>query len=127
MVRRQSKQKTTIIEILKNRQDHPTADMIFSEARSHIPHISMGTVYRNLEILRSEGQVRIVSAPGQPRRFDGNTRHHYHIHCTVCGHIEDLPAHLLPNMASLTVPGYDVIRCVIELEGICPRCRSRNS
>lgn len=124
--RRYTKQRQIILDLLKHRCDHPTADDIFSEARRYAPNISLGTVYRNLEVLRQEGFVRVITVPGQSRRYDGNTTNHHHIRCSVCGAVEDLPAHALPEITSINVPGFKVSGWKLEIEGVCSRCRSTN-
>ena len=45
-----SRQRESIINCLKGRKDHPTADMIYASVREEYPKISLGTVYRNLSL-----------------------------------------------------------------------------
>lgn len=54
--------------------------------------MSLGTVYRNLAVLASEGKVRVLRLDGEMDRFDGDTSVHYHVICTKCGSIADVPA-----------------------------------
>jgi Fur family peroxide stress response transcriptional regulator len=56
-MRRKTKQKEAILRILKDTRSHPTADSIYEEVRKEIPHISKGTVYRNLRILQESGCI----------------------------------------------------------------------
>jgi Fur family peroxide stress response transcriptional regulator len=48
---RRTKQKETILEVLRGTNPHPTADWIYDEVRKEIPNISVMTVYRNLKTL----------------------------------------------------------------------------
>lgn len=51
-----TKQRQVILDQLKKHKDHPGADVIYTEVRQILPKISLGTVYRNLEML-SESEV----------------------------------------------------------------------
>ena len=85
-----SRQRETIKEYLANTKDHPSADMVYAHLRQTIPNISLGTVYRNLNLLVSQGEAVKLSFGNGPDRFDGNITPHYHFVCTECGYIDDL-------------------------------------
>ena len=55
---RRSKQRDTIYDMLVNDHTHPTAEVIYSHVRRIIPDISLGTVYRNLNVLVENGYIR---------------------------------------------------------------------
>ena len=59
--RKNSRQRNAILECVKKHEDHPTADIIYQEVRELFPHISLGTVYRNLSLLTSLGSIRKIS------------------------------------------------------------------
>ncbi|WP_353935158.1 transcriptional repressor, partial [uncultured Treponema sp.] len=61
--------------------NHATADEIFAEVIKQNPHISRGTVYRNLNKLAQAGKIKKVSVPEGADRFDHMTIEHYHIRC----------------------------------------------
>ena len=84
-----SRQRDCIKEFLMGRYDHPTADMVYAHVREEFPHISLGTVYRNLSLLTEIGEIQKITCDG-PDRFDGNPTPHYHFTCTHCGAVEDL-------------------------------------
>jgi Fur family peroxide stress response transcriptional regulator len=50
MIRRDTRQRQAILEILRHTDSHPTADWVYDEVRKVIPNISKGTVYRNLKL-----------------------------------------------------------------------------
>ena len=72
-----SRQRESIKLFLMNRKDHPTADMVYVNMREKFPHISLGTVYRNLSLLAEIGEITKISTEG-PDRFDANQNPHYH-------------------------------------------------
>ena len=50
MTLKHSSQRDSILEFLKTRKDHPTADVVYMNVRKSFPNISLGTVYRNLTL-----------------------------------------------------------------------------
>jgi Fe2+ or Zn2+ uptake regulation protein len=46
-----SRQRESIKANLMSRHDHPTADALYASIREEFPNISLGTVYRNLNLL----------------------------------------------------------------------------
>ena len=46
-----SRQRESIKACLMGRKDHPTADALYTSIREQFPNISLGTVYRNLNLL----------------------------------------------------------------------------
>jgi Fe2+ or Zn2+ uptake regulation protein len=67
------------------------ADEIYEAVRKRIPRVSLGTVYRNLEILSELGEIQKLELAGSMNRFDWDTNKHYHIRCMECGRVENAP------------------------------------
>lgn len=88
--RRRSRQRELIIEFLKSRKDHPTADIVYNNVRMKQPSISLGTVYRNLTLLADAGEILRFRIGDGADRFDGNISPHFHFVCRKCGRIMDL-------------------------------------
>ncbi|MEJ2726583.1 MAG: transcriptional repressor [Deltaproteobacteria bacterium] len=82
-------QRRVILEEVKKDHSHPTADAVYERVRKKLPKISMGTVYRNLDVLASYGLIQKIEPGPSQMRFDGDTHDHYHLICTRCGKIED--------------------------------------
>ena len=87
---RYSRQRELITDIIKNRKDHPTADMIYALAREIEPNMSLGTVYRNLKLLADEGDIITLETEDKRLHYDGDTSRHSHFICSKCGKIVDL-------------------------------------
>jgi len=123
---RQTRQRQLILETLRGLKTHPTADEVYHLVRRQMPSVSLGTVYRNLERLSSDGMVRKIHGEGGSRRFDGDLSPHHHARCRRCGRLVDLPAQLpLPELGGLPgLEGFQVQGCRLELVGLCPGCQS---
>ena len=90
-----------------------------------MPRISLGTVYRNLEILSECSMIQKLELGGTQKRFDGNLRNHYHVRCIRCGCIEDVPMEPLTSIESAIrgVSDYEIIGSRLEFIGVCPQCK----
>ena len=87
---RQSKHRDLILAILNSESTHPTAEEIYNKAKEVIPYISLGTVYRNLNVLVQHDIIRQVKGNDQTVHYDGNLSPHYHLFCQTCGKIVDI-------------------------------------
>ena len=85
-----SRQRESIINCLKGRKDHPTADMIYASVREEYPKISLGTVYRNLSLLVDQGEILRFSCGEGQDHYDADTSQHYHFVCKKCRAVSDL-------------------------------------
>ena len=68
----------------------PTADTVYMHVKKEFPNISLGTVYRNLNLLTDIGEAIKISTPDGGDRFDGTVQPHNHFLCTKCGRFLDL-------------------------------------
>lgn len=93
-----SRQREAILENLKSRTDHPTADMLFQSLRKYDPKISLGTVYRNLGLLTELGRINKISSGNGIERYDYNTDEHYHFACKVCSKLIDIPGDIVEGL-----------------------------
>ena len=57
-IRRNSKQRQLILDTLRSVHNHPTAEDVFQMVREKNPTISLGTVYRNLNLLVDNGDMQ---------------------------------------------------------------------
>ncbi|MBU1610445.1 MAG: transcriptional repressor [Proteobacteria bacterium] len=124
---RLSKQRKVILEELMKVTSHPTADEVYDMVRTIIPRISLGTVYRNLEFLCSQGLAIKVGPAGSQKRFDANPNPHPHIRCEHCGKVEDVHEDVvIPSLSPGSTMGYELTGCSVEFVGICPSCAAVN-
>jgi Fe2+ or Zn2+ uptake regulation protein len=123
--RRNSQQRLVILEELRKLTSHPTAAALYEIVRRRLPKLSLGTVYRNLDMLSRLGMVQRLELSGGETRFDGRVERHEHIRCVQCGRVDDAKG--LPLDVSLDghhdVGGYEIIDYRVEILGICPQCR----
>lgn len=122
---RQTRQRQIILEELRLRHDHPTAAELHQAVRKRLPRISLGTVYRNLELLASAGQIRKLRLSGETMRYDGDLDRHYHVRCVGCGKIDDvhIPGFDIDTVRPEPIDGFEVLGHRLEFIGVCRSCR----
>ena len=94
-----------------------------------LPNLSLGTVYRNLEVLVSEGVIEEVPSAGGGVRYDGNAKPHHHFICESCGAIDDLHLQAPPELARKLrrARGRTARRIHIDFYGLCESCEPHRS
>jgi len=122
---RMTQQRSVILEEVRRDLDqHLTADEIYERVRKQLPRISLGTVYRNLEVLAELDEIQKLELSGSISRFDGNPKGHYHIRCMRCGRVDNAPVapmqKLEDELYGSTV--YTIIGHRLEFTGLCPEC-----
>jgi Fe2+ or Zn2+ uptake regulation protein len=119
-------QRRVILDELSRLHGHPTAREVFRRARRRLPRVSLGTVYRNLELFSQRGLIRTVELSASERRYDAEIYHHDHVRCIRCGRIENAPIEHLDGLEEELAErsGYEIVGHRLEFEGICPACRS---
>ena len=124
IVRRETKQRKTILYILKNTAAHPTADEIYDEARKLIPNISKGMVYHDLHVLQEDCMITGLNLDGVLGRYEAKQKNHYHFRCDECGRVFDLDEPVDPAVDERVCirSGFRVSHHQTEFRGLCKDC-----
>jgi Fur family ferric uptake transcriptional regulator len=125
---RMTRQRRIILEELRKLKSHPTADELYDAVRERLPRISLGTVYRNLDVLQENGEVLKLESAGSQKRFDGDTHPHYHVRCVHCGRVGDVENEVAElDVTGFSAPGFTITGGTVEFYGICDLCRERGA
>lgn len=118
-----SRQRELIYKTVMENPIHPSADMVYALVRKEQPTISLGTVYRNLNLLVREGMLQKISFPNVSDHFDGRLEKHCHILCEQCGQVYDMDSPGL-DMAALQKESrpFQITGCHIYFTGVCEAC-----
>ena len=121
---RMTRQRAIILDFLGKLKGHPTADEIYNKVKKRLPKISLGTVYRNLEFLCTQGLVTTVDTGGSQRRYECVGEMHYHVRCIDCGFVEDLEFALELLIEDLISKNcdFEITGHRLEFIGYCPKC-----
>lgn len=118
-------QREAVLQVIRARNDHPTANEIFEAARAILPAISYATVYNSLRYLRETGLVREISFGDSASRYDGIIERHDHAICTNCGKLVDFDLNEAADLmrAAARKSRFKPERVYLTLMGLCPDCR----
>ena len=127
---KQFRKRNAILTYLRQTKDHPSAEMVFNHLKPEYPDLSLGTVYRNLSVFKSKGDIMSVGTVNGVERFDGNTTPHVHFVCTGCDAIADLPQIAVPEALNQEVTlqtGGRIDTCQLTFVGKCSACANKKS
>lgn len=118
-------QRDAVLQVIRTREDHPTANEIFEAARALLPAISYATVYNSLRYFRETGLVREISFGNSASRYDGITDRHDHAICTNCGKLVDFDLNEAADLmgAAARKSRFKPETVYLTLMGLCPDCR----
>jgi len=122
---RKSKQRQKILEILQSTEIHPTATWVYDRLKKEWPSLSLGNVYRNLNILVEQGSILELKFGSTFDRYCANIKPHYHFICEKCSAIKDLdlpPNHEL-NIKVQKMTNYIITNHRLEFFGLCDKCK----
>ena len=124
MALKYSRQREVIKENLMHREDHPTADMVYMDVRETFPNISLGTVYRNLQLLTDLGEIQKLNIGDGVDHFDANTFPHYHFICRECGSVIDLQMDNIDTIKDIAGVNFDgqIAGHITYFYGVCGNC-----
>ena len=120
-----SRQREAIMNFLMTRKDHPTADVVYDAVRHDFPHISLGTVYRNLSLLADLGEITRLRLGDGVDHFDADTSPHYHFICTRCNSVIDLDLKSIEAVDAyngMDLDGNRIAGHVTYFYGTCSEC-----
>ncbi|MCI9263749.1 MAG: transcriptional repressor [Oscillospiraceae bacterium] len=124
--KRYSRQRELIYEAVMGSKEHPTAEMVYQWLKPVCPNLSLGTVYRNLNLLAEEGVLVRMSFTVE--RYDGDTCPHSHFRCKSCGRVFDVEPdydEALDRAAEQVSPGFRVEGHDLTFIGYCPECEKQ--
>lgn len=126
-INKYSRQREAIKAYLTTTKEHPTADTVYMNIRSSYPNISLGTVYRNLNLLADQGEILKINCQDGCDRFDGNPKPHYHFICKDCGRVLDIEMDSIEHINVIAGANFGgkVEGHVTYFFGRCPDCTNR--
>ena len=122
------KKRDAILQYLRMTDTHPSAEMVYGALKPRMPDLSLATVYRNLSLFRTNGQIISVGTVNGTERFDGNTVPHVHFVCTDCCCVTDMHRIKVPEEVSgraCQLYGCEVADCQLTITGICEKCLAK--
>ncbi len=120
-------QRIAISRFTLSSKDHPTAQRIYSEVRRVYPTVSLATVYKTIQILKSAGLIQEMSSSQGQTRFDSDIKPHINLVCLKCGSIEDWEDSILSEIIAkaAAVTNFTATGQSFDVYGICQSCERK--
>lgn len=118
-------QRMAIVKILASSKGHPSVEAIYDQIKSDFPTMSLATVYRNIVLIKSLGEVLELGFPDGSNRYDGNKPYpHPHVICIKCKKIVDPDLDSLDNMRKEVAveTKFKILNHRLDFFGICNNC-----
>ena len=124
-----SRQRESIKDYLLSTKEHPTADTVYMHVRGMYPNISLGTVYRNLNLLVEQKEAIKVECGDGLDHFDATCSPHYHFICRDCRRVLDLDLPSIDHINALAGANFDGIieNHSVYFSGLCSDCKQKLS
>ncbi len=119
-----TKQRQAVLQVIRESENHLTANEVFEDARRILPGISFATVYNSLHYLKNENLIGEVTFGNDASRYDRNLMRHDHAMCNVCGKLVDLELQIPDGMLNEAAERsrFKPESIEITLRGLCPAC-----
>jgi Fe2+ or Zn2+ uptake regulation protein len=124
-----TRQRQTVLRVIRESDEHLTANEVFDDARRLLPGISFATVYNSLNYLKNQGFIGEIKFGTDANLYDRKLTRHDHALCNNCGKLVDLeltiPNKLLEEAASRSKFKPETIE--LTLRGLCPECSGQET
>jgi len=120
-------QRLAIVNVLAKSEGHPSVEDIHARLKKEFPTMSLATVYRNIVLLKSLGEVLELGFPDGSNRYDGNRPFpHPHLICIKCKKILDPDLDSLEKMKKEveSETNFRILSHRLDFFGICSACLS---
>jgi Fur family ferric uptake transcriptional regulator/Fur family peroxide stress response transcriptional regulator len=121
-----TKQREVVLQVIREANEHLTANEVFDRAKQLLPTISFATVYNSLRFLKEASHIAEVSFGSGASRFDRKLARHDHAICNKCGKLVDLeldfPNELIQTAAAASKFTPETLE--FTLRGLCPECKN---
>jgi Fur family peroxide stress response transcriptional regulator len=123
-----TKQREVVLQVIREADQHLTANEVFTAAKILLTSISFATVYNSLRFLKEAGLIAEIQFGNGASRFDRMTERHDHAICTKCSKLVDiemdLPSDFVTTATQLSQFKTESIE--FTLRGLCPDCAEKD-
>ena len=119
-----TRQREVVLQVIRDAEEHLTANEVFDKAKQLLPSISFATVYNSLRYLKEAGHIAEIRFGNGASRFDSMTSRHDHAICTKCGKLVDMEIELPPEVVNYAAEfsKFKLESIELTLRGLCPNC-----
>lgn len=121
---RPTRQRRTVVEALREREDAVTAQDLHATLRAAGETVGLATVYRTLTALAEAGFLDTFERDGEQAFRLCGSGHHHHLVCETCNRVEEIDAAEVEAWVAAVASrrGYTVTAHRADIFGRCGRC-----
>ncbi len=129
---RLTSQRRVVVQVMESAPRHMDASEIFELAHQIDPNITRVTVYRTLDMLKSQGlidELDLLHLRGHRHYYESHgPRDHIHVACIRCGKVREFESELYEQlMAQISRDcGLEISIARTEVGGLCADCRAQS-
>lgn len=115
-----TRQRSALLSVLADAQDHPDAHELYSRAKNLDASVALSTVYRTLSVLEDRGVILRLSFEGEASRFEtADAPHHDHIIDVDTGDVIEFRSEKIEKLQAEIAAelGYELVHHRLELYG----------
>jgi Fur family peroxide stress response transcriptional regulator len=123
-------QRLAIVKIIAGSESHPSVEDIYDRITKDFPTMSLATVYRNIVLIKSLGEILELGFPDGSNRYDGNKPYpHPHVICIKCKKIVDPELSSLDEMKHEVAleTDFKILNHRLDFFGICSSCMTEKA
>jgi len=121
MQARNTKQRQIVTQVIQEAERPLTVHEVLAEGQKHLPTLGLATVYREISRLTETKELRTVSIPGDPPRYEVDKHHHHHFKCTECDKVYELEG-CSKELSKLVPRGFKPQTHDLTFYGLCRVC-----
>lgn len=115
-------QRVAIYNAVVSLKNHPTAENVVDVIKKHHPSISVGTVYKVLNVFVEKGLFSKVKSENEVMRYDAIVEKHHHLYCNKTDKIQDFEDPELDKLISdyfskKNIKGFDIKDVSLQITG----------
>jgi len=114
-----------VLESLRAAPCHADANWVYDQVRKQLPGVSLGTIYRTLNVLVEAGLIRMLHCGDRHARYDAHLQPHDHAICQDCGALVE--AEIFRGQGTAKATGFAIWGHHLDFYGLCPACQAKRA
>jgi Fe2+ or Zn2+ uptake regulation protein len=114
-----------ILSVIQEANEHVNVEQIIKRVQQYNPHVSLSTVYRTLDLLKTLNLIRESHLPGEAPSYETAAgKAHHHLVCRSCHTTIHLDENLLGDLHEILQEQYHFHYLTLDLvaAGYCSLC-----
>ncbi|AFY74965.1 Fe2+/Zn2+ uptake regulation protein [Synechococcus sp. PCC 7502] len=115
-----------VLDLLQHLSQAISAQDIYTQLRQRSESMGLATVYRSLEVLKTQGLIKGITLPNGEAIYSPMPSDRHHLNCLNCGALIQIDSCPLHNLNSSLEQSYNfkIQYHTLEFFGLCSQCEA---